>query len=148
MKKIKSVYITLAYVCAAVFSLGFVLGIFMHWLWFLAAAAGVGGYVFLLWKYLRCPYCGRWLNLYIPLLCQKPPVPLYPLRGNRWRSKRGKPHGGRAGDRTLAAPGRGGADSKTAGQACGLPCRFAGSCRKSGPCVPALSHLPTCGDPI
>lgn len=63
MKKIKSVYITAAYVCVTVFSLGFVLGIFMHWLWFLAAAAGVGGYVFLLWKYLRCPYCGRWLNL-------------------------------------------------------------------------------------
>lgn len=65
MKKIKSVYITAAYVCAAVFSLGFVLGIFVHWLWFLAAAAGVGGYVFLLWKYLRCPHCGRWLNLHI-----------------------------------------------------------------------------------
>lgn len=61
-KKIPYGKLCLAFACVCVCGAALMLG-FYWWPFFLAVIPALGGYLYIHWRYLRCPYCGTWENL-------------------------------------------------------------------------------------
>ena len=62
MRMIQSKYITLSWILLSVSALCMYNGFYNH-IWFVLAALFLGLYIFVHIKFLRCPHCGKFVNL-------------------------------------------------------------------------------------